>query len=87
MLFSGNEPSSVIFFAKANTSPLTFIVHMLSTSSQQGVLCENITIKTDNTDAYREGTYTFVAKLSSAKYITTTQSASCTYWEQRWPSG
>ena len=67
---------------QVNTSPLAFIVPVFSTS-QQGVLCvssSNMTIQTDNTDAYRQGAYTFIAKFTSAKYVMTNQSASCTYY-------
>ena len=39
----------------------------------------SLQIQTDHTDNYRSGSYTFIQKFRSAKYITTNQKASCTY--------
>ena len=67
---------------QVNGSPLTFIVPMFSTFSHQIVIClssSTMQIQTDHTDNYRSGSYTFIQKFRSAKYITTNQKASCTY--------
>ena len=64
-----------------NSTPLTFIVPMLSTLSTQIVLCigeSNIKINSDHTGKL-SGPYTYINDFQSSKYITTNQSALCMY--------
>ena len=64
-----------------NSIPLTFIVPMLSTLSDQIVFCvgeSNIKINSDHTGDL-SGPYTYIYNFQSAKYILTNQSAICTY--------
>ena len=84
--FSGSEsPYRTSFLEQAvqiTDRPLTFIVPMLSNISPQAVMCvstNNTHIQSDHRDGSFFGSYTYIARFKSAKYITTNQSASCTY--------
>ena len=65
----------------ANSTPLTFIVPMLSLTSGQVVFClgaSHMDIETDHTGEL-SGLYTHIQNFQSSKYITTNQSAICIY--------
>ena len=78
---SSNHYASLIEEAvEAYNSPLTFIVPSFANSTAQYVMCVSATYMENKTDVSINRQYTPYIFLKAAKYITTNQSASCTYY-------